>query len=188
MHRDIIWERVDRAGLEHLSLTIADDAITAEGLVVVALAGNVVKLNYAVRCDGGWNVREALVSIDDKDGRRSTRLVRDDLGIFLVDGVKRPDLAGCTDIDIKATPFTNTLPIRRLALRPDEAAGLRVAYFDIPDLRIDAFDQEYTRLDPAVPPRRFRYRSVASGFVADLEVDEDGIVIDYSGLWRRRCG
>jgi uncharacterized protein len=188
MYRDIVWEWVDRAGLEHLSLNIADDAITAEGLVVVALAGDVVKLNYAIRCDGGWNVREAFVSVDDKDGRRSTRLIRDDLGNFLVDGAKRPDLDGCSDIDIKASPFTNTLPIRRLALRPDEATSLRVAYFDVPELRIEAFDQEYTRLDPAVPSRRFRYRSVASGFVADLEVDEDGVVIVYPGLWRRRCG
>ena len=188
MHRDIVWEWVDRPGLEHLSLNVADDAITAEGLVVVALGGDVVRLNYSVRCDGGWNVREASLSLDDKEGRRSTRLVRDDRGDWLVDGVKRPDLVGCTDIDIKATPFTNTLPIRRLTLDTDAPTGLRVAYIDIPALRIEPFDQEYSRLDPAVPSRRFRYRSVVSGFVADLEVDEAGVVIDYAGLWRRRCG
>ena len=188
MHRDIVWEWIDRAGLEHLSLDIADDAITAESLVVVALGGDVVKLRYCICCDGGWGVREVSLSIDGTGEQHSVRLVRNDIGDWLVDGVTRPDLAGCDDIDIKTSPFTNTLPIRRLALSLGEAMPLRVAYIDVPTLRIEAFDQEYTRLDPAVPARRFRYRSVASGFVAALEVDADGVVTDYPGLWRRRCG
>src|ERR1700721_3084638 len=112
MHRDIVWEWVDRPGLEHLSLDIADDAITAESLVVVALDGDVVRFGYSVRCDGGWAVREAVLSVGDKDGGRSVRLSRDAAGGWRVDGVERSDLAGCSDIDIKASPFTNPLPIR----------------------------------------------------------------------------
>src|ERR1700722_6627020 len=102
MHRDIVWEWIDRAGLEHLSLDIADDAITAESLVVVALGGDIVKLHYSIRCDGGWGVREVSLSIDGTGGQHSARLVRNDIGDWLVDGVTRPDLAGCDDIDIKA--------------------------------------------------------------------------------------
>jgi hypothetical protein len=34
-------------------------------------------------------------------------------------------------------------------------------------------------------PGRFRFESPAFDFTADLTVDEDGLVIDYPGLFRR---
>ena len=110
------------------------------------------------------------------------------MGFESRDGVPALVCEARTDIDIMTTPFTNTLPIRRLALPPDAATVLRVVYIRIPELSVEAFDQEYTRLDPAMPPRRFRYRSLASGFTAELAVDAGGLVIDYPGLWRRRHG
>jgi len=188
MHRDIVWEWVDRAGLEHLSLDIAPDGIAADGLVVVALDGRPVRLRYSVRCDAQWVFREASLAVDLDGTQRNLALTRDANGHWRVDGGERADLDSCTDIDIMTTPFTNTLPIRRLALPPDAATVLRVVYIRIPELSVEAFDQEYTRLDPATPPRRFRYRSLASGFTAELAVDSDGLVIDYPGLWRRRHG
>jgi hypothetical protein len=188
MHHDIVWEWTDRQGLEHLSLDIAPDGIAAEGIVLVVLDGHPVRLRYSVRCDASWEFREASLAVDQDGAQRSLALARDGDGRWRVDGGARADLEGCTDIDIMTTPFTNTLPIRRLALEPDVAATIRVAYIRLPELSVAAFDQEYTRLDPAMPPRRFRYRSVASGFTADLAVDADGVVVDYPGLWRRRCG
>jgi hypothetical protein len=188
MHRDIVWEWADRPGLEHLSLDIAPDGIAADGIVVVALDGRPVRLRYSVRCDARWGFREASLAVDRDGVQRSLALARDENGQWRVDGGERTDLNGCTDIDIMTTPFTNTLPIRRLALTQDTATVIRVAYIRIPELSVAAFDQEYTRLDPAMPPRRFRYRSLASGFTAELTVDTDGVVIDYPGLWRRRCG
>jgi hypothetical protein len=188
MHRDIVWEWVDRAGLEHLSLDIAPDGIAADGLVVVSLEGRPVRLRYSVRCDAQWSFREASLAVDLDGAQRDLALTRDASGRWRVDGGERADLDGCTDIDIMTTPFTNTLPIRRLALTPDAATVIRVAYIRIPELSVEAFDQEYTRLDPATPPRRFRYRSLGSGFTAELAVDADGVVIDYPRIWRRRCG
>ncbi len=188
MHRDIVWEWADRPGLEHLSLDIAPDGIAADGIVLVALEGRMVRLRYSVRCDARWDFREASLTVDQDGAQRSLALARDDNGRWRVDGGERADLDGCADIDIMTTPFTNTLPIRRLALPPDSATVIRVAYIRVPELSVAAFDQEYTRLDPAMPPRRFRYRSLASGFTAELAVDADGVVIDYPGVWRRRCG
>jgi hypothetical protein len=188
MHRDIVWEWADRPGLEHLSLDIAPDGIAADGLVLVALEGRPVRLRYSVRCDARWGFREASLAVDHVGAQRSLALARDGEGQWHADGGRRVDLDSCTDIDIMTTPFTNTLPIRRLALPPDAATVIRVAYIRIPELSVAAFDQEYTRLDLATPPQRFRYRSIASGFTAELAVDADGVVVDYPGLWRRRCG
>lgn len=36
-----------------------------------------------------------------------------------------------------------------------------------------------------VPDRVYRYESVVSGFTAHLEVDRDGLVVDYEALFRR---
>ena len=44
--------------------------------------------------------------------------------------------------------------------------------------------QDYTKLGPT----RFRYRSLSSGFTADLTVDADGLVVEYPPFWRRRSG
>jgi hypothetical protein len=46
------------------------------------------------------------------------------------------DLSGCCEnVDVSETPFTNTLPIRRLGLTSGESAEIRVAYFDATELQ-----------------------------------------------------
>ena len=43
-------------------------------------------------------------------------LTGDGAGRWQIDGRDAPDLDGCLDLDIQVTPFTNSLPIRRLDL------------------------------------------------------------------------
>jgi hypothetical protein len=187
MHRDIVWEWVDRPGLEHLALDITGDGITAESLIVAAFDGVPIRLRYRISCDGAWQVREAALTLDGAAGQRTARLERGTDGAWRVDGMARPDLAGCADIDIRATPFTNTLPIRRQAMQPQAPMRFRMAYIDVPSLAISALDQEYVRLDPATPPRRFLYRNIVTPFEAELALDTEGVVIDYPPVWRRRA-
>jgi hypothetical protein len=47
---------------------------------------------------------------------------------FDAKGTHLAELDGCIDIDISATPFTNTLPIRRLQLKHGAAQVLRCVY------------------------------------------------------------
>lgn len=97
-------------------------------------------------------------------------------------GAALPELDGCTDIDISATPLTNSLPIHRLALGAGESAEILVAHLAAPDFVPRKARQRYTRL----ADRTYRFESLdGSGFTADLEVDEDGLVLDYPGLFRR---
>jgi hypothetical protein len=100
-------------------------------------------------------------------------------------GESVPGLEGCVDVDISATPFTNTLPIRRLGLAPGESADLSVAYVDIDEMRAWREEQRYTRLKKNSEDALYKYESLDSGFTADLPVDTDGLVLDYPGLFRR---
>jgi hypothetical protein len=101
-----------------------------------------------------------------------------------------PELEGCVDVDISATPFTNTLPIRRLGLEPGESAELRVAYVDVPELAVGPARQRYEYLEERAGGGLYRFEAppieaLPSGFTAQIPVDVDGLVIDYPGLFRR---
>jgi hypothetical protein len=187
MQRDIVWEWVQRPGLEHLRLMIGDDVIAAEGVIVGTLDDKLFWLRHQILCDGKWRFREAKLALEAAGARRELTLMRDEAG-WRADGEARADLALCDEIDLMGSPYTNTLPIRRLELAANEARRIRVAYIRLPDLVVEPVEQEYTRLDASEPPRRFRYRGITSDFTADLTVDADGIVTDYPPVWRRRAG
>ena len=87
-----------------------------------------------------------------------------------------------------ATPFTNTLPIRRLALQPGSSATLNMLYIAIPQMHIEVAEQRYTCLEVTASGGQYRYESLANGvswFTAELAVDNEGLVLDYPGLFRR---
>ena len=80
------------------------------------------------------------------------------------------------------TPFTNTLPIRRLNLKKGQAHDVVTVYVHFPELAISADPQRYTCLEPM---KLYRYESLDSDFVREIEVDPDGLVVSYPGLFRR---
>ncbi|GAA2161311.1 MULTISPECIES: putative glycolipid-binding domain-containing protein [Glycomyces] len=173
MKRQIMWTAQQWPGCEHLELCIDDDGIVADGLVLAAPDNTPVRLAYRIECDTAWNTRS--VTIDFHHVRRN--LARDMDGRWFDNGQERPDLAGCTDIDIALTPFTNTLPIRRLRLTPGAAADLRVVYIQPEsELTIEPASQRYHRLGTG-------YRYESGDFRADLDIDADGLVIEYPALW-----
>jgi uncharacterized protein len=184
--RDISWEWADRAGLEHLVVQTDETGLRAESLVVVAFDGDVLRVRYTILCDRAYRFQAATVVLERIGEVRRRVIAHEPERGWRVDGAARPDLDGCADIDLMATPFTNTLPIRRLAPWSAAPVAMKVAYIRVPDLDVAAAEQEYTCRDVGGAPSRFTYRNVASGFTAELSIDRDGIVIDYGGIWRRR--
>jgi hypothetical protein len=91
-------------------------------------------------------------------------------------------IEGCIDIDIAATPFTNTLPIRRLQLAEGERRPISVAYIATPDLQVTRVEQAYACIGLN---REYRYEGIFRNFTANLQVDADGLVIDYPTLFTR---
>lgn len=184
MRRDIVWEWADRPGLEHCSITATSQGVAADGVALFVLEGTIWRLRYRLACDAAWCFARAELMLDGAGESRRLEIDHDADG-WRVDGRVRPDLGACIDIDIRATPFTNTLPLRRLDLRAGAPQGAVVTYVSIPDLGVSPVRQRYTRLGE---PGRYRYENLETGFVADLTVDDDGLVVDYPGPWRRRAG
>jgi hypothetical protein len=198
MRRDIVWDWLDRPGLEHLTLEAGPDGVVAAGRATFGLADApggappktprdpIVDLRYRIVADAAWKVRRAIVEIRRAGHRRGVDITRGTDGSWRVDGQPRADLGDCDDVDLMGSPFTNTLPLRRFRLWPGERRADRVVYVTLPDLDVRPVDQSYERLDVGGPPRLFRYRNVESGFTADLTVDDDLVVTDYPGLWHLR--
>jgi hypothetical protein len=87
------------------------------------------------------------------------------------------------DVDLPITPFTNTLPIRRLGLRAGEHAEIPVVYVHSPALTLEVDRQIYTCLAPL---HRYHYAAADGSFSREIEVDARGLVLTYPGLFRRR--
>ncbi len=179
------WRPLEGEGLEHLTLTstaTTDGAvIRAVGVLIGSRGGAPYGVRYRIDCDERWQVRKLMV--DTTDGR-SLHLRSDHPGEWMTAaGAALPEFDGCIDIDLAGTPFTNTLPIRRLGL--DRNAGtvkLKMLYVPFDTFKPVVDGQHYTCLDDF---RLYRYEAEDRSFAADLPVDEDGLVIDYPTLFQR---
>jgi hypothetical protein len=178
----IVWTGLAEPSLEYLDLA-TDAGPRASATIVAVWDGLPIHLDYEIDCDPDWVVRrvDAQLAAGSDTRRLALRATRE--GAWTDEsGRPMPVLDGCSYVDIQATPFTNSLPIRRLQLAPGGTRDVRVAYVRVPSLQVSAADQRYTRLEDAGSPR---YRYESGGFQAELVVDGDGIVVDYERLWRR---
>jgi hypothetical protein len=173
------WEDWAGRGLQHLVLTEHPDAIVADCVCVDG--DGAFAARYRIQCDIAWRCRELDVEIVGED--RALRLRSDGQGRWTDGaGAPLPALAGAIDVDLPITPFTNTLPIRRLGLTAGASAEIAVVYVRAPELSVEVDHQRYTCLTP----RRYRYEAVDGSFTAEIDVDERGLVLTYPALFRRR--
>ena len=150
-----------------------------EGFTVSGELGR-ENVQYVLRLSPTWQVRQFLLFRDLEEP--DLWLATDGSGRWgEMNGAHRTELDGCYDIDLACTPFTNTLPIRRRPLHEGHAAELPVVYVDPETLGVRPDLQRYTRISS----HQWLFEQVETGFSAELEVDEFGLVLDYPALFRR---
>jgi hypothetical protein len=183
--REALWSAWDGPGLGYLCLTVRDSGGgVADGLVLGVQEGRPLRLAYEVRCDAQWRVRAARVGVPGEPPK--VELFSDGEGNWTgPDGRGLAHLEGCGYVDVSETPFTNTLPIRRLGLSPGESAEITVAYLHGTELQPWPEPQSYACLEKSEGGGLYRFLSLDGGFTADLQVDADGLVLDYPGLFKR---
>lgn len=183
--RDVMWISLDERMFEHLRLESGPEGFAADGLVIRRQEGAFARFHYRIEGDARWRARRAEVS-RMSDAPASVVLVSDGKGEWTNGGGQAlPELDGCLDLDIQASPFTNTLAIRRLELAADAAAEIRVGFVTVPELGVRHVRQRYTRLADGASGSVYRYESLESDFRSDLPVDTDGLLLEYPGYFRR---
>ena len=170
----MLWQASD-GGSEVCVLERAGRGRRLRGTVLTHEAKQPIELRYAVTVDSAWATTdvEVLVAFAGADLREVAELGT------LWSGSERPsEYRDCVDVDLSFTPATNTLPIRRLALDVGEEAEIHVVWLVWPELDVRPVRQRYARLG------KNRYRYTQDDFQAELVVDDEGLVLDYEGLWR----
>ena len=180
--REVRWQDWAGDGLQHLVLREGPEEIVAEAVVIGAEEdGRRFAARFRITCDAGWRTRRVEAGL--LGAERQLVLVGDGAGHWRDEaGAPRPDLDGAIDVDLPITPFTNTLPIRRLRLRAGESADLRMVYIVPAEGKAVIDPQRYTCLEPL---RRYRYAALDIDFGREIEVDADGLVVTYPELFRR---
>lgn len=176
-YRTIKWEGIADQTQEIFSISF-DDGWKVKGTIIGEADGIPVDLSYLIYINGLWQVNS--VSVNSADGRSLAFEKRKD-GWYDQDGLLRKDLHHCVDIDLTLTPFTNTLPIRRLNMKDGESEKIEVVYFEIEKWNVRPAPQRYTRLNK----NTYYFESLDIDFNATLKVDDDGFIVEYPGLFRR---
>jgi hypothetical protein len=171
------WQTWDRAHDEVLTLRWENEGWTATGEV------GREKAHYVIRLSATWQVRQFLLfrDLDQPD----LWLATDGSGRWgEMNGAHRTDLDGCVDLGLWCTPFSHTMPIRRIAVDVGDQLDLRIAMIDVETLGVVPVAQRFHR----IAPRRWRHTSsrAEASTPVEFEVDEYGLVLDYAGQFRRR--
>ncbi|MDE3725100.1 putative glycolipid-binding domain-containing protein [Nocardiopsis sp. N85] len=179
------WARTDvPEGLGLGALMPEPDGYRLEAGEAVVDGGAGYFVRFGVRADLAWATREVRVEVVSARGLTSVLLNAQGGHWTDADGRPLPELVGCLDVDVAATPLTNTLPIRRLGLRPGEYRDIAVVWIDVPSLRVRRVRQRYTRHPAENGLEVYTYRDPLHGEYR-LSVDGDGVVVDYERFARR---
>lgn len=180
---NIVWRPSTGIGYEHLKVKEEKHQILVDSIVIGSLADHrIFRLQYEITLDKTWVTREVkLRYLGEKQG---LFLASDGNGNWQDEqGREMAELSGCVDIDISCTPFTNTLPIKRLSHDLLQQQEIQVVYISAADLGYKQVQQKYTLLEKGQASSVFRYQS--GNFVESIQVDANGIVIDYPDLFYR---
>ena len=182
MSRLLIWRGVDDWRAEAAHVRIDEDRLTATG-TQLGRTPEPYRLDYSLRTGPGF-VTEALeLSVVRGDALKRLLLRRRSDGSWTADDRPLPDVDGSLDCDLGNSPLTNTMPVLRDGLlQPGaEPRDYVMAWVAVPDLTVHRSDQRYEPIDE----RRVRYVGVGTDFVAELECDDDGLVLNYQDLAER---
>lgn len=171
-----------RDGFEVVFLRREPDGYGIEGHATAVEDGEAWGIRYAVTLDTTWTTRSAHVVGRSPVGSHEVRVECDGTGEWRVDGRPAPALAGCLDVDLEASAFTNAFPVHRLALDVGERADAPAAYVRALDLRVERLEQSYARMSDNGKHLRYDYAAPRFGYKNELVYDEFGLVLDYPDL------
>ena len=166
------WTSWDGSSTDTLTLTWDNEGWTASGVV------SGPDVHYVIRLSPLWQVRQFLLfrDLDEPDLWLGT----DGNGRWgEVNGAHRVDLDGGIDIGLAITPFTVTIPVRRLVLGVGDEAATVTVEVDVETLGVVLIPSVIRRLAEQ------RYEFVRSGYSVEVEVDRFGLALDIDGGFRR---
>jgi uncharacterized protein len=194
--RFLVWTGVEEWLTETAAIELRGDGLRAVGTQIGADPAP-FRVDYRLEAPENFVTRELELTATAEAWRRHLLLRHDGSGVWSAevqddgevpgggwDG-ELPDLSSAKDIDIQNSPLTNTMPILRDGFREGGSGEFVMAFVVMPTLRVEASRQGYEHLGQAETGALVRYLSLDGDFRADLELDEDGLLVFYPRLARR---
>lgn len=181
MQINLLWTGREYYSLENCLVKITETGAEIISTIIGWYDEKIYRVEYRIRTNPQWESVFVDINCRHSNLTQSIRLEGDGKGNWLQNGRTADEFAGCIDVDIPLTPFTNTLPIRRLQLNQKQTREIRVIYCDLLKLQIKPVRQQYTCLSTT----EYYYENVPNNFEATILVDESGLVVDYPLLFVR---
>lgn len=188
MQTTLLWTGREYYSLENCLITTTQAGATIHSAIVGKYHETIYRVDYVIKTNKNWETIFLDLKSRHNDHAQHLHFEGDGYGNWTHNDDSPEQFKGCIDIDIPLTPFTNTLPIKRLGLRPGDARQIQVLYLDILGNQILPVQQKYVCLSDY----EYHYENVPNDFEADIMVDAYGFVVDYpalferSGIWRSR--
>ncbi len=181
MKHQLRWQGLIYNSIEECTIEESGEGIQVSSFIKGNYEGLVFSVQYTIRINPAWETLKAVINSVINGKERSLMAEGDGKGNWLLNGKPAPQFNGCIDIDIPLTPFTNTLPIRRLKMASQVKQRIIVLYLDVLEQTEAALMQQYQRLSA----NEYHYQNVPNDFEAVIRVDENGFVLNYPVLFKR---
>jgi hypothetical protein len=170
-----------RSGFEVAYFTPESSGLQVVGTTTGLQDDDIWVVSYHLELDSKWNTRRARLTGKTSVGSVERLVESDGEGHWQVDGVDASHLAGCLDIDLESSAFTNALPVHRLSLDVNERAGAPAAYVRLTG-KVERLEQTYARVDNEDGRQCYAYEAPVFDFRCRLMYDQSGLVLDYPGI------
>lgn len=181
MQTNLFWTGREYYSLENCVVNSTVNGSEINSTIVGLYEEKSYTVSYEIKTNQHWQTVFAHLQVQHNNQRRKVLLESDGKGNWKSNGKAAAEFKGCLDVDIRITPFTNSLAVNRLKLKVKEASQIQVVYLDVLNDSISTVKQRYVRLSPSV----YHYENILNDFEADIQVDESGFVVDYPQLFVR---
>ncbi len=181
MQNNLLWTGREYHSLENCLINETNSGVEIFSTIIGYYEEKIYKVDYHIKTNARWETVFFKIISRHSNQQLTTSFDSDGKGNWTNAGKPLELFSGCIDIDIPLTPFTNTLPIRRLQLQPGETREIQVLYLDLLAEQINTVRQQYTCLSAT----EYHYENIPNDFDANIQVDGSGFVVDYPSLFVR---
>jgi hypothetical protein len=198
--RGLAWTKDDPPGAEFAVIQLEPRRLRARG-VAIGSDPEPYRLSFELQTRDDYITDRAVIETHGAGWTRRLEVQRSPAGVWSASsqsageldlpepGGDPAELGEALDLDVGLSPVFNTMPVLRHDLHDGgRAEDFLMIWISVPDLSIHASRQRYTFLERHTDEQRLvRFEAVGEGedFVADVQFDSDGLVVDYPGIASR---
>lgn len=194
------WTKADPPGAEYALIELESRSMRARG-IAIGSDPEPYRLSFELQTRAEYVTDRAIVEAQGAGWTRRLEIQRSPAGVWSASsqsagrlempepGGDPAELGDALDLDLGLSPVFNTMPVLRHDLHNGGSAeDFLMVWISVPDLSIHASPQRYTFLERRPDEQRLvRFEAVGVGedFVADVQFDSDGLVVEYPGIASR---